>query len=90
MVGFIAIEADSTESALCLVKNDFDAVISDIRMPDFDGHTLCREMRSSPETENLIIIASSANVFAEDQRLALDSGFEGPSHVRRQVLKRAP
>jgi CheY-like chemotaxis protein len=44
-------------------------------MPGFDGHTLCRRMRSSPETENLIIIASSASVFAEDQRLALDSGF---------------
>jgi CheY-like chemotaxis protein len=75
MVGFIAIEADSTESALGLVTNDFDAVISDIRMPDVDGHTLCRQMRSSPETEDLIIIASSASVFAEDQRLALDSGF---------------
>ena len=33
-------------------------------------------MRSSPETENLVIIASSASVFAEDQRLALDSGFD--------------
>jgi CheY-like chemotaxis protein len=45
-------------------------------MPGFDAHTLCRRMRSSPETENLvIIIASSASVFAEDQRLALDSGF---------------
>jgi signal transduction histidine kinase/ActR/RegA family two-component response regulator len=75
MVGFIAIAADSTESALSLVKNGFDAVISDIRMPDFDGHTLCRQMRSAPETENLVIIASSASVFAEDQRLALDSGF---------------
>jgi CheY-like chemotaxis protein len=88
MVGFMAIEADSTESALCLVKNDFDAVISDIRMPDFDGHTLCREMRSSPETENLIIIASSASVFAEDQRLALDSGFNDflPKPVMEEEL----
>ena len=75
MVGFTAIEADSTENALSMIKNHFDAVISDIRMPDFDGHALCRQMRSSPETENLVIIASSASVFAEDQRLALDSGF---------------
>jgi len=75
MVGFTAIAADSTENALSMIKNHFDAVISDIRMPDFDGHALCRQMRSSPETENLVIIASSASVFAEDQRLALDSGF---------------
>ena len=75
MIGFVAVEADSPEGALALVKDGFDAVISDIRMPGFDGHTLCRRMRSSPETENLVIIASSASVFAEDQRLALDSGF---------------
>jgi signal transduction histidine kinase/ActR/RegA family two-component response regulator len=75
MIGFVAIEADCPEGALALVKDGFDAVISDIRMPGFDGHTLCRRMRSSPVTENLIIIASSASVFAEDQREALDSGF---------------
>jgi signal transduction histidine kinase/ActR/RegA family two-component response regulator len=74
-VGFVAVEANSPESALSLIKDGFDAVISDIRMPGFDGHTLCRQMRSSPETENLVIIASSASVFAEDQRQALDAGF---------------
>jgi signal transduction histidine kinase/CheY-like chemotaxis protein len=73
-VGFDATEADSAEEALGLLKNHFDAVISDIRMPGYDGHTLCRHLRSSPATENLVIIASSANVFAGDQRLALDSG----------------
>jgi CheY-like chemotaxis protein/anti-sigma regulatory factor (Ser/Thr protein kinase) len=75
MIGFVAVEADCSEGALALVKDGFDAVISDIRMPGFDGHTLCRRMRSSAETKNLVIIASSASVFAEDQRLALDSGF---------------
>jgi len=38
-------------------------------MPGYDGHTLCRHLRSSPTTENLVIIASSAAVFADDQRL---------------------
>jgi CheY-like chemotaxis protein len=74
-VGFVAIEADSPESALSLIKDGFDAVISDIRMPGSDGHTLCRRIRSSPETKNLVIIASSASVFAEAQRRALNSGF---------------
>jgi CheY-like chemotaxis protein len=73
-VGFDATEADSPEEALRLLKNHFDAVISDIRMPGYDGNTLCRHLRSSPATENLVIIASSASVFADDQRLALDSG----------------
>jgi signal transduction histidine kinase/CheY-like chemotaxis protein len=73
-VGFDAIEADSPEEAADLLKSHFDAVISDIRMPGHDGNTLFRHLRSSPTTKNLVIIASSASVFADDRRLALDSG----------------
>jgi CheY-like chemotaxis protein len=60
---------------LRLLKDHFDAVISDIRMPGYDGHALCRRLRSSHATKDLVIIASSASVFADDQRLAFDSGF---------------
>jgi CheY-like chemotaxis protein len=44
-------------------------------MPGYDGHTFCRNLRSSAETKDLVVIASSASVFADDQRLALASGF---------------
>jgi signal transduction histidine kinase/CheY-like chemotaxis protein len=74
-VGLQAAEADSPEKAFSLIKKGFDAVISDIRMPGYDGHTFCRNLRSSAETKDLVIIACSASVFADDQRLALDSGF---------------
>jgi CheY-like chemotaxis protein len=74
-VGFDSAEAESPEQALTQISNGFDAVISDIRMPGSDGHTFCRNLRSSAETKDLIIIASSASVFADDQRLALASGF---------------
>ena len=74
-VGFEAAEADSPEKAFLLIKESFDAVISDIRMPGYDGHQFCRNLRSTAETKDLIIIASSASVFADDQRLAFDSGF---------------
>jgi CheY-like chemotaxis protein len=74
-VGFDTVAAESTEQALSLLKDSFDAVISDIRMPGDDGHTFCRRLRSADETKHLIIIASSGSVFADDQRLALTSGF---------------
>ena len=74
-VGFDTVAAESTKQALALLKDGFDAVISDIRMPGDDGHTFCRRLRSSDEAKNLIIIASSGSVFADDQRLALASGF---------------
>jgi signal transduction histidine kinase/CheY-like chemotaxis protein len=74
-VGFDTVPAESTEQAISLLKDRFDAVISDIRMPGDDGNIFCRRLRSSDETKNLIIIASSGSVFADDRRLALASGF---------------
>jgi signal transduction histidine kinase/CheY-like chemotaxis protein len=74
-VGFEAAEADCPEKALRLIREGFDAVISDIRMPGYDGHQFCRTLRSAAETKDLVVIASSASVFADDQRLAFDAGF---------------
>jgi signal transduction histidine kinase/ActR/RegA family two-component response regulator len=87
-VGFDTVAAESTEQALSLLKDSFDAAISDIRMPGYDGHTFCRRLRSSDETKNLIIIASSGSVFADDQRLALASGFNDflPKPVMEEEL----
>jgi len=44
--GFEVMEARSAEEALQLVgQHDFDAVLSDIRMPGMNGVELCRELR---------------------------------------------
>ncbi|HEX3445463.1 MAG TPA: ATP-binding protein, partial [Chthoniobacterales bacterium] len=87
-VGFDTADASTPKEAFSLLKDHVDAVISDIRMPEYDGHTWCRQLRSAPETKNLIIIASSGSVFAEDQRLALDSGFTDflPKPVMEEAL----
>jgi signal transduction histidine kinase/ActR/RegA family two-component response regulator len=87
-VGFDTVAAGSTEQALSVLKDTFDGVISDIRMPGRDGHTFCRQLRLSDETKNLIIIASSASVFADDRRLALASGFNDflPKPVMEEEL----
>jgi len=87
-VGFDTVAAESTQQALSLLKDSFDVLISDIRMPGGDGHTFCRRLRSSAETKNLIMIASSASVFADDQRRALASGFNDflPKPVMEEEL----
>jgi signal transduction histidine kinase/CheY-like chemotaxis protein len=55
MVGFDSVEASSPDEALSLLHDHFDAVISDIRMPGYDGHTFCRKLRSFPETKDLAL-----------------------------------
>jgi signal transduction histidine kinase/CheY-like chemotaxis protein len=75
MVGFDSVEAGSPAEAFTLLHDPFDAVISDIRMPGQDGHTFCKNLRSFKMTKRLVIIASSASVFADDERQARASGF---------------
>lgn len=87
-VGFDTADASTPKEAFSLLKYQVDAVISDIRMPEYNGYAWCRQLRSAPETKSLIIVASSGSVFAEDQRLALDSGFSDflPKPVMEEQL----
>jgi CheY-like chemotaxis protein/anti-sigma regulatory factor (Ser/Thr protein kinase) len=87
-VGFETADASTPKEAFSLLKDHIDAVICDIRMPEYNGHAWCRQLRSAPDTNNLIIIASSGSVFADDQRLALDSGFSDflPKPVMEEEL----
>jgi signal transduction histidine kinase/CheY-like chemotaxis protein/ligand-binding sensor domain-containing protein len=90
-VDFSVKEAPSGKAALELVhQEDFDALISDIRMADTDGISMCRQIRSEPKLGNLIVIASSASVYEDDRHNAISSGFDDfvPKPVREADLFR--
>jgi len=90
-VGFKVREATSGKAALDLVhQENFDALISDIRMADTDGNSMCRQIRSEPKLGNLIVIASSASVYEDDRHNAISSGFDDfvPKPVREADLFR--
>jgi CheY-like chemotaxis protein len=90
-VGFSVIEASSGKAALDLVhQENFDALISDIRMADMDGISMCRQIRSEPKLGNLLVIASSASVYEDDRHNAISSGFDDfvPKPVREADLFR--
>jgi signal transduction histidine kinase/DNA-binding response OmpR family regulator len=88
-VGFRVTEALSGKSALDLVRRErFDALISDIRMADTDGHWMCREIRADLKLRDLILIACSASVYEDDKHKAISSGFDDfvPKPVRESEL----
>jgi signal transduction histidine kinase/CheY-like chemotaxis protein len=90
-VGFSVREASSGKAALDLVhQENFDALISDIRMADTDGISMCRQIRSEPKLGNLLVIASSASVYEDDRHNAISSGFDDfvPKPVREADLFR--
>jgi CheY-like chemotaxis protein len=55
--------------------DEFDCVVSDIRMDGLSGIEFCRELRKDPEFALLPMIASSASVYENDRETALAAGF---------------
>jgi len=52
------------------------AIITDLVMPEMDGLTLIRKLRRTPEFAKLIIFASSASVYQEDQHQSITAGAQ--------------
>jgi signal transduction histidine kinase/CheY-like chemotaxis protein len=54
-----------------------DLILMDINMPEMDGITAMKELQNYEETENIPIIAVSANAMESDIKKGLSAGFNG-------------
>jgi CheY-like chemotaxis protein len=101
--GFDVLVAADGNEALIRVRGDRpDLVIMDLSMPVMDGYATARALRddSDPAVARIPIIALSAHVFSNEQRRALDAGFDAyetkPVDLDRVIekveecLRRAP
>ena len=71
---FKVLEASNGTEGIEVARRELpDVVVSDLMMPDTDGHMLVRALRASPETDFLPIILLTAHT-GLDQRL---TGLEG-------------
>lgn len=56
---------------------DYDVVISDILMPEIDGFSLARALKSDPQMQATPLIAVTALAMAGDRERILTAGFSG-------------
>ena len=61
----------------------FDIVLMDIHMPEMDGFTATKLLRSDPRLKNLPIIAMTAHALVEERQHCLDAGMN--DHISKPI-----
>jgi len=77
---------DSAMSALAKVQEagaHFDIIVTDIGMPDEDGYSLVRRLRSLQTGRQMLAIAVTGYASRGDVEAAMDAGFD--LHVPKPV-----
>ncbi|WP_414708295.1 chemotaxis protein CheB [Pseudomonas sp. UBA6310] len=76
--------ATSGEKALALADTQtFDLILSDIGMPNMDGHALIRALRQLPQCAGVPAIALTGYGTSDDAQKTLDAGFN--QHIGKPV-----
>jgi signal transduction histidine kinase/ligand-binding sensor domain-containing protein/AraC-like DNA-binding protein len=69
--------AENGAEAIQMVDDDIpDMIISDVLMPEMDGHDLCNHIRENPRTRHLPFIMISALTLSDQQIEGLKSGAD--------------
>jgi two-component system sensor histidine kinase/response regulator len=68
-------------------RGRYDAVLMDVQMPEMDGLTATREMRSDPGLRDLPILAMTANAMKSDLDACADAGMN--DHITKPIERKA-
>ena len=76
--GYQVHEARTAEEALEIVaKFRPRLVLADIQLPGMDGLEMTRQLKSNPETKDIVVVAVTAFAMKGDEEKALDAGCDG-------------
>jgi signal transduction histidine kinase/CheY-like chemotaxis protein len=74
--GVVRSAASASDALHAIDEFDPQVLVSDIAMPDEDGYSLIRRVRSSRRGRSLPAIALTSYARADDERRALEAGFD--------------
>ena len=63
-----------------------DLVLMDLQLPGIDGTETLRQLRASPLTQEVPVVAVTAFAMREDREQAFESGFDG--YVEKPISAR--
>jgi two-component system cell cycle response regulator DivK len=82
--GAVVLEAESAPLGLEVASRERpDLILMDIHMPEMDGLTATRLLRSNPVTAEIPIVAVTASVMSRDKGKILEAGCDG--HIAKPI-----
>ena len=83
--------ASIEEGEKALASNKIDVIILDLMLPDGSGLTLCRDIKSEPNTKNIPVIILTAKTEEVDRVVGFELGADDyvtkPFSVRELILR---
>ena len=76
--GFDVVAASSAELGVAMaIERPPDLVLMDLQLPGMDGTEALRQLRNSPRTRSVPVVAVTAFAMKDDRERALNAGFDG-------------
>jgi CheY-like chemotaxis protein len=77
-LGYVVSEAENGRQGLeFALDSPPDLVLVDVAMPEMDGFTVCRELRSNPQTSKVPVLLFTASSFENLEERATAAGANG-------------
>ena len=86
--GFTVFVATTGEEALAQApRTGPDVILMDLQLPGIDGMEALRQLRASPQTADIPVVAVTAQAMKQDRERALEAGFNG--YIEKPISVRA-
>lgn len=90
--GFAVSMAVDGENGVAMARSALpDLILMDMSLPIMDGWEATRQLKASPETRHIPVIALTAHAMGEDRQKALDAGCDDydtkPIELERLLMK---